>query len=362
MPRRLWWIPLIVVAAVLSLGVIGAAYVQVPYVAFAPGDARPTSSRIDIHGVNTYPTDGQVLFVTVGTPRLTALGYVVGKLSDKVDVYTERQVFGDQSEQENRKENLQLMTYSKDFATYVALSRLGYPVSLANGGVVVDSLCLQGTPTQCTQESPVANILKPQDVITKIDDTPVNVIPDLTAALTGKNVGDTVSLTFKRGDQTMTQSTTLIQSADGRPIIGFVPDQSPPATLTFTFPFNVNIDSGQIGGPSAGLAFTLSLLDDLTPGSLTGGVEVAATGTISPSGVVGAIGGLRQKTIAVMRTGAKVFLVPSGEIAEAQEAAKGSNLKIIGVDTLDDALTQLAKLGGNATQLGTPGTNFKPGG
>jgi PDZ domain-containing protein len=76
---------------------------------------------------------------------------------------------------------------------------------------------------------------------------------------------------------------------------------------------------------------------------------------------VGAIGGLKQKTIAVMRTGAKVFLVPSSEVAEAQAAAKGSNLKIIGVDTLDDALSQLAKLGGNATQLGTPGANFKPG-
>jgi PDZ domain-containing protein len=163
---------------------------------------------------------------------------------------------------------------------------------------VVDSLCLEGTPTQCTKQSPVANVLQPHDVITKIDDTPINVIPDLTAALAAKKVGDTVTLTFKRGDQTMTQPTTLIQSSDGRPIIGFVPNQSPPDSIKFTFPFQVNIDSGQIGGPSAGLAFTLSLLDALTPGSLSGGVEVAATGTMSPSGVVGPIGGLKQKTIA----------------------------------------------------------------
>ena len=143
----------------------------------------------------------------------------------------------------------------------------------------------------------------------------------------------------------------MIASQDGRAIIGFVPNPSPPDTITFKFPFQVDIDSGQIGGPSAGLAFTLALLDRLTPGSLSGGVEVAATGTISPGGSVGPIGGLKQKTIAVLRTGAKVFLVPTSEVAEAEEAAKGTDLKIVGVATLDEALAQLAALGGNATQL-----------
>ncbi len=362
MPKRRWWIPLMVVATVLSIGAIGAAYIRVPYVAYAPGDARMTSSRVDISGVQTYPADGQVLFVTVGTPRLTALGYLVGSLdSDKVDIYTEKEVFGDQSEQENRQENLRLMTYSKDFAAYVALSKLGYPVTVDNGGVVVDSLCLStAADGSCTLQSPVSSVLQPKDVITAVDSTPINVVPDLPTALAGKNVGDTITLTFKRGSETMTAQTQLIASSDGRAIIGFVPNPSPPDTITFTFPFNVDIDSGQIGGPSAGLAFTLTLLDALTPGDLTGGVEVAATGTISPGGTVGQIGGLKQKTIAVMRTGAKVFLVPAAEIAEAQEAAKGSDLKIVGVSTLDEALAELASLGGNATQLGTPGADFKP--
>ncbi len=357
MPRRLWWIPLIVVAALLSVGVIGASYIGVPYVAYAPGDARPTSSRVEIKGQQTYPIDGQVLFVTVGTPRLSALGWLVGTLDpDKVDIYTEKQVFGDQTEQENRKENLQLMTYSKDFAAYVALTKLGYSVGVSDGGVVVDSLCLaQAADRTCTQESPVAAILHPQDVITAVDSTPINVVPDLPAALKDKHVGDTVTLTFKRGDEVMTATTQLIGSSDGRAIIGIVPNPSPPDSIKFTFPFEVQIDSGQIGGPSAGLAFTLALLDTLTPGDLTGGVEVAATGTIDPGGTVGPIGGLKQKTIAVMRTGAKVFLVPTSEVAEAQEAAKGSDLKIVGVGTLDEALTALAALGGNATQLGTPG-------
>jgi PDZ domain-containing protein len=361
MPRRRWWIPLIVLAAVLSIGVIGAAYVRVPYVGYAPGDASPASARIDVSGLATYPMDGQVFFVTVGTPRLTALGWLVGTLDgDKVDVYTEKEVFGDQTEQENRQENLRLMTYSKDFAEYVALSKLGYPVSVANGGVVIESLCLEAASDgSCARQSPAAAVLQTHDIITAVDATPINVVPDLQTALSGKHAGDTATLTIKRGDQTLEVPVQLTTSDDGRAIVGFIPNPSPPDSITFSFPFDVNIDSGQIGGPSAGLAFSLALLDELTPGELSGGVDVAATGTISPGGAVGPIGGLKQKTIAVMRTKAKLFLVPASEWAEAEAAAKGSDLKVVGVNTLDDALAELGTLGGNATQLGTPGASFQ---
>jgi PDZ domain-containing protein len=352
----------LVVAALISIGVIGASYIQVPYVAYAPGDARPTSPRISIDGVKTYPVDGQVLFVTVGLPRLTALGWLVGKLDpSKVDVFTEQQVFGNQTESENRQENLKLMTYSKDFAAYVALKQLGYPVTVDHGGVVVQSLCLQTDANgTCTMQSPVSDKLKVNDVITAVNGTPVNVIPDLSAILTGKQVGDPITLSITRDGQPIEVQSQLVQSSDGRAIVGFYPNPSPPDTITFSFPFKVDIDSGQIGGPSAGLAFTLGLLDALTPGELSGGVEVAATGTITPTGDVGEIGGLKQKTIAVMRTGAKVFLVPASEKAEAEAAAKGSDLKIVGVHTLDDALKELAALGGNALELGQPGAAFKP--
>ena len=313
-------------AALLSVGVIGASYVGVPYVAYAPGDARPTSSRVDIKGAQTYPSTGRCCSSPSARRACRPSGGWSASSTRKVDIYTENGSSATRSEQENRKENLQLMTYSKDFATYVALTRLGYNVAVSDGGVVVDSLCLaQDQSGTCTQQSPVAAILHPQDVITAVDSTPINVIPDLPKALAGKQVGDTVNLTFKRGDQEMTQPTQLIASNDGRAIIGFVPNPSPPDTIKFQFPFDVQIDSGQIGGPSAGLAFTLSLLDTLTPGDLTGGVEVAATGTIDPSGNVGPIGGLKQKTIAVLRTGAKAFLVPTSEVAAAQEAAKGSD-------------------------------------
>jgi PDZ domain-containing protein len=89
---------------------------------------------------------------------------------------------------------------------------------------------------------------------------------------------------------------------------------------------------------------------------------VAATGTINPSGTVGQIGGLRQKTITVERAGADVFLVPIDEVDIAKQAAEGTDLQVIGVATLDDALEALAALGGNALQLGTPGASFAPAG
>jgi PDZ domain-containing protein len=228
-----------------------------------------------------------------------------------------------------------------------------------DGGVVVDNLCLaQAQDGTCSTTSPAAAVLQKNDVITGIDGKPINVIPDLSAALAGKKVGDTITLTVKRKDQTLTEQTQLIDGG-GRAIIGFIPNQSPPDTISFKFPFQMNIDSGAVGGPSAGLAFTLALLDQLTPGDLTGGTKIAATGTMSPSGAVGEIGGLPQKTVAVMRSGAKEFLVPASQIAEAQKVAKGSKLKIVGVSTIDDALKELAALGGNALQLGTPGASYK---
>ena len=112
----------------------------------------------------------------------------------------------------------------------------------------------------------------------------------------------------------------------------------------FDFPVDVKIDTGRISGPSAGLAFTLTIIDDLTPGDLTGGKKVAVTGTIQPGGAVGPIGGVQQKAVTADRAGAKLFLVPMPELKDARSHA--GDLKVVGIRTLDDALTELAKAGG----------------
>lgn len=114
-------------------------------------------------------------------------------------------------------------------------------------------------------------------------------------------------------------------------------------------PFDIQIDSGSIGGPSAGLAFTLTLIDLLTEGELTGGNRVAVTGTITGGGTVGNVGGVAQKAAAAEDEGAAMFIVPIDRVEDAESTT--STLDIVGVSSLDEALAALASLGGDIDEL-----------
>jgi PDZ domain-containing protein len=188
-----------------------------------------------------------------------------------------------------------------------------------------------------------------------IGDGPVeiDVISQLGEVLKNAKAGDIATLTVTPltvdGPGTpKSVKVELIQSPDDaeRTLIGF----SARDTRTVQLPFNVNFDTDEIGGPSAGLSFTLALIDNLTKGELVPSQGVAVTGTIQDDGTVGPIGALVQKAIAVQKSGAKAFLVPSAQgpddIAAAQ-AAVGDSVKIVPVATLDEALAALIKLGGD---------------
>ena len=179
---------------------------------------------------------------------------------------------------------------------------------------------------------------------------------DLVAVIGAHRPGETINLKVRTANDdtgpVRDVAVTLGRRDDGTPLLG-VSLQTYHESLEL--PFAVDINSGEIGGPSAGLAFTLALLDLLTPGELTGGVPIAATGTIELDGRVGPVGGVAQKTVAVERAGAKLFLVPSDEYAAAKARA-GKGLRVERADTLDEALAVLATLdGSNALALGTPG-------
>jgi len=122
-----------------------------------------------------------------------------------------------------------------------------------------------------------------------------------------------------------------------------------PRNVSYDFPVDVEIDTGDVGGPSAGLAFTLGILDDLTPGELTGGEAVAVTGTISPDGTVGPVGGTGQKAAAVRNAGIDTFLVPTADYEDAE--ARAGDVHVVPVDNVDEALAALADLGGNGLDL-----------
>jgi PDZ domain-containing protein len=166
----------------------------------------------------------------------------------------------------------------------------------------------------------------------------------------GKKEGEIVTLTITPHKTTTSveRRVQLIVSPDdpNRVIIGFIPAD----TRTVDLPFEVGIDTDQIGGPSAGLAFTLALLDELTPGDLMGGKRVVATGTINEDESVGAIGALQQKAVAVKAVGADVFIVPASQSDEDIAAARravGTKVTVIPVNNLEEALMALESLGGS---------------
>ncbi|CAB4595775.1 unannotated protein [freshwater metagenome] len=195
-------------------------------------------------------------------------------------------------------------------------------------------------------------MLEVGDVITSIDigngAVTIDVVSDISEALAGARPGDEATIeVLSLSGESRTVKVELIASPDDptRTIVGF----SARDTRKVSLPFDVVIDTDRIGGPSAGLSFTLALIDQLTPGELIPAAGVAVTGTIFEDGSVGAIGALVQKAIAVERSGARFFLVPTAQgeadIAAAR-AAVGDDVEIIPVATLEEALSALADRGG----------------
>jgi PDZ domain-containing protein len=210
--------------------------------------------------------------------------------------------------------------------------------------------------------------LQCNDVVTAVDGAPVATAADLKAAITARRPGTSVRVTVQRtggggkpATRTLTATLTgtpAVPAAPGQPAVPARPDQAflgvgTQTQTTYTLPFDVSIQVGDIGGPSAGLALTLGLLDVLSDGNLTGGLHVAATGTISPDGSVGAVGGVAEKTVAVRRAGAQVFFVPSDNLAEARGQA-GAHLRVFAVSSLQQALADLGQVGGHLGPLSRP--------
>lgn len=352
LPRaRLWWsLPLLTVSWLVLVTIVVASLVSVGLWELAPGTAEQVSDRMsfadaEAFGVDRHEPESPVLFVTALGGRLTALTAAVAAIDPDVDVQSRRERFGDIAPSEQRRLGFQAMTTSKQIAEFVALRRLGYDVALEWGDIVVEQVVCSDEPaalSACRQ-------LQPGDTIRRVDGAPVSDLQDLLDSMAGKSAGDVVVLDVvpHGGSAEVERRVELMVSPDdpSRTIIGIVPAD----TRTVSLPFEVQIDTDQIGGPSAGLAFTLALIDELSPGELTGGTRVAATGTIAADESVGAIGALRQKAVAVRAAGAKVFLVPASqseaELEEARRAA-GPGLRIVPVASLDEALAVLEGLGG----------------
>lgn len=349
--RRLGWTML----GVLGIGIIGGFFIPTPYVALVPGSARTTENLVEVTGLDVFPSDGEVLFTTVRLKsRPNIWEYLWLTNDDDANVVPEEVIFGDRTPEENREVNLQAMTDSKQVAVAVALEQLGYEAITGTGVFVADVVAA----------SAADGVLERGDVILAIDGVEVLTDTALVDGLANRQAGETVVLTLERhstgeGDElepgeTEELSVTLGGREDDQEsgFLGIAPQTR--VEMNTELPFEVDIDSGAVGGPSAGLAFTLAILDQLTEGELTGGVEIAVTGTMSIDGTVGAVGGVPQKAAAVRELGIEVFIVPralgEGVLADV-EARAGDDLQIIAVDDLAEALSVLETLGGDTQAI-----------
>lgn len=332
-----------IVGVLVIIALLAGALIRLPYVLIAPGNASVVQRVVKVQGAPTYSHRGDLLFLTVSvsSDRPNVFAVLSGWLDDNTDVEPEDKVLQGRSRAEDERLSKLEMADSQMTAKRVALERLGYTVPVSGQGAVV---------TAVEKGAPADGKLRVGDVITGVDGQPVTLSEQLGPIVRSRAAGQPVTFTVER-DHTTSDVTIVSRATPGGQCRGRAQVGVSTGTRSekFDFPVDVNIDTGKVSGPSAGLAFTLTILDELTPGDLTGGKKVAVTGTIEPDGSVGPIGGAAQKAVAAQKAGAKLFLVPKAEVKEARSRADG--MKVVGVATLDDALRELQKFGGDNTAL-----------
>ena len=325
--------------------IVGASTFTIPYYAIAPGSALAVAPLVKVVDGPNHPPEGEIYLTTVSLRRTTLLQALEGWLDPTVDVVRERVLKPpDVSAEEYRRLNLQAMDTSKEQALGVAFEQLGYDAITGDGAQVV----------QIVEGSPADGVLELGETIVGVDGDDVELHSEAVTALGEHRPGDRVTLTVEGEGGTRRDVEVRLDTHpadESRPFLGVTLRTREPR---FDFPFDVQIASDRIGGPSAGLAFTLEVLDVLTEGELTGGRKVAATGTMELDGTVGQVGGVAQKAVAVTEAGVELFLVPEGELEEARRHA-GGDLRVEAVGTLEDALRILSTFGGNGLALGRPG-------
>lgn len=347
--RRLTSLGFFFAVLIITLGLV----LRLPYYVMSPGSSRPTESLISVSGAQTYVNEGEVDLLTVSLRQATPFEVLAAWVNPDLDLASREDILGKQSPDQNRDLNLRLMTESKDAAQYQALTRLGYPVESNGTGAVVGSVIESG---------PSANLLVPGDVIVRANGQPISFSQQLINVISAMAPGEMITLGVEPFDSTLEgarpsrEVQVLLGAREGDTTKGFLGVSTFTRDLSFTFPVEVTIDSGRVGGPSAGLAFTLGILDVMTPESLTGGLNVSVTGTITLDGSVGPIGGIHQKVMASRRAGVDLMLVPASEIDEARKYA--GDMRVEPVESLTQALEVLTTVGGGNLVLPAVGSSL----
>lgn len=297
-------------------------YIPTPYVLRAPGRTASAGPMVHVLDHKTYPSYGQLLITTVFIERANALACLYSMLEPDAELIPTE---NSSPMQERSDDGADLpMAISHYTSQVAALRYLGYQVQLEPTGARVTRV-LPGTPAD--------GRLQPGDLIIRVDNKSVRTADDLQNAVRGST--GALALELRRETETLQVELTPIR-IEGSPRLGVtIETQEAPNRL----PVAIEIESGNIAGSSAGLIFSLEIVDQLTPYDLTRGRVIAGTGTMALDGRVHSVAGARFKAIAAERSGATVFLCPRADLEEARSAQTG--LTIVPVESLADAIQAL---------------------
>jgi Lon-like protease len=334
--KRFSWPTLALFLGAAILAVVAVLYLSPSdqYI-FLPDQARPLAPLVKIEGEKRDANRGGIHYVAVDVRKASILEEAFPGLHDGATLVPEEQVLPDGvDERARRQSELREMSRSQEYAAAVALRALGEEVEVKSRGALIEAV---------GDGFPADGKLSPGDVVTAVDGKAVRSAADLTERMSTKRPGETVRLRVRRGRETFQVSLRTVENprAKGRAFLGVVIADDADVDL----PIDIDINLGNVGGPSAGLAFALDIHEELGR-DVDRGRRIAATGEIALDGSVRPVGGLKQKTIAARRSGMDLFLVPGENVAEARRHADG--LQVVPVDSFQQALQKLATLPMNA--------------
>lgn len=316
-PRRRWVVVVVVLVVLTAL----ASWVTLPYYSEGPGPAREVTPLISFEGPERYEPSGRLALTTVSFEQLTPITALAAWLDPDRQIIEEAVLYppGEDRDREERT-SFSEMDQSKINASVVVLRELtDYPRDRGEGALI------EGTAPGC----PADDELFPGDLVVRIDGEPIGSVREAGRVIRATPPGEDMVFDLDVDGEDVRARFARKACLDGEePIIG--------VSMVDAFPFPIEMSSGEIGGPSAGLMWALGLYELMTPEDLTRGRFIAGTGTLALDGTVGPIGGIRDKVVAAGEAGAEVFLVPAENMAEL-EGVDAGDMRLLPVDTFEDA-------------------------
>ncbi|HEX6247674.1 MAG TPA: PDZ domain-containing protein [Nocardioidaceae bacterium] len=325
-------------AALLGVLFVVAVTIPVPYITMSPGPTVDVLAEtkgeeiVQVDGHDRYETEGRLELTTIkltGPDQEVKVGEALRAWFDRSRAVYPREVFyaPDESEQDVETQSEVQMVSSQDTAVAVALTELGFELDKVTEVLAV------------TPGSPAEDKLEKRDHVVAVNGTEIRDAADVAEIVQATPAGEAATFVVRRKGEEQTVRVVPEPSEDDAdvPRVGVVVGPS----YDFPFDVTVNIDE-RIGGPSAGLIFSLAVYDTLTPGALTGGAAIAGTGTIAEDGSVGPIGGIQQKILAAADSGAELFLVPPDNCdAAAAVAGDVEEMRLVKAPTMHSAVESI---------------------